>query len=963
MIGPEDAGALLAEAEREQELAESELVERLAVLGTFPPGLLDGAQAEDVLRLLCDSLATEDAMLVERRRIDALTRMLKRGGLPELARARAAAASLVVDGPLQRMLDAFVLGGGPMLEERDEDELLASLEVWRWATEAVARAGLTRELYIGPDKDQIESRLALLDVTRAVRRLAGGGCVGREVELAKLHEFRRTPLPYAGLLTDPALVLYGLGGVGKSTLVARFVMDLLEQVPGSDPGVWAYLDLDRPTLASCRPDVLVADINRQVAAQLVADRRGLVRGEEILRRRQKGAGLESADDAYSYRAHASELAAMLNSLADGALLVVLDTYEQLENNHPDQAEPLHDMFTVLAAGLPRFRLVVSGRAPAEQFSDPSRPDRRMHLQALADGAALELLRHFVDREAAAAGHPAMKLDDALGREVIALVGGIPLTVRLAARVLVEDGEAAITDAVRRARTLDRVRTEFVRGFLYQRILGHVTATPPVETDDLRRLARAAIALRRVEPAHVERILVPSLIPVPAASPAELFAALASEVAFVERQGDGLRLREELRAPALIALRLDDPELVQRVHERAVSFYSTSPGDPDAALELAYHRLALGASPAEFDAATLLALGPVADELSPASAAQVRVAAGNPVEVEEARRRQAEEHDLLARADAAVRRGRLEDARKLLEVRPECGPDTELYRIESRLAEAEGDLAAAAAAAEADLAASLSAGDPTRFAAAALRLAGLREARHERELADAALRDAGDGPLLAGHLDLRLELLLNRINLRERTGLETEATRWPMGLEARSLLQRGGLREVSGTTAFPRLLAAALGREEPERIYDAVRRVGLGHEEDTMRVQALVRALAGWDAAQPVPGSLARRANLRLEGDDPDAILGAWGVLAGLGTDAGLLLDRVLRQSPPPPEVREALRQIYLWWAVLPAEPIPTAAAAPPAARRRHHRPAGRSSSTTSRSTGPARRSSSSRRSS
>ena len=99
--------------------------------------------------------------------------MLKRGGLPELARVRATAASLVIDGPLQRMLDAFVLGAGPMLEERDEDELLASLEVWRWATEAVARAGLTRELYIGPDKDEIESRLALLDVTRAVRRLAG----------------------------------------------------------------------------------------------------------------------------------------------------------------------------------------------------------------------------------------------------------------------------------------------------------------------------------------------------------------------------------------------------------------------------------------------------------------------------------------------------------------------------------------------------------------------------------------------------------------------------------------------------------------------------------------------------------------------------------------------------------------------------------------------------------------------
>jgi hypothetical protein len=924
----EDAVALLAEAEREQELAQSELVERLAVLGTFAPGLLEGAQSEDVLRLLCDSLATEDAMLVERRRIDTLVRMLQRGGREELARVRATAAPLVVDGPLQRMLDAFVLGGGPPLEDRDEDELLASLEVWRWATEAVARAGLTREIGVWPDKDQIESRLALLDVTRAVRRLAEGGCVGRETELASLHEFRRTPVPFAGLLDDPAMVLYGLGGVGKSTLVARFVMDLVEQVPASDPGVWAYLDLDRPTLASCRPDVVLADISRQIAAQLIGERRGLARGEEILRRRRKGAGLESADDASSHRAQAIELARTVHEGADGALLVVLDTYEQLESNHPEQAGPLYETFAVLAADLPRFRLVVSGRAPAEQFADRARPDRRMHVEALQPDAALELLRHFADREAQASGRPIVKLDDALGREVIALVGGIPLTVRLAASVLAQDGQAGIEDAVQRARTLDRVRTEFVRGFLYQRILSHVTATPPVTTEELRRLARAAIALRHVGVAHVERILAPELGH-PQASPADLFSALASEVAFVERQDDGLRLREELRAPALMALRLDDPGLVQRVHQRAVEFYAALPGDPDAALELAYHRLALGASPAEFDAATLLRLGPIADELPPASAAQMRDAVGDPVHVEQAQRREAAERDVLARADAALRAGRLTEARRMLDEQPERSPGTELHRIESRLAEAEGDLGGAVAAAQADLGASRNAGDPTRFAAAALRLAGLHEALRHGELADAALLDGGEAELLAGHLDLRLELLLNRINLRERTGLETEGTRWSMGLQARALLQRGGLREGTGHTAVTRLLAAALGREEPERIYEAVRRVGLGHDEDPVRVQALVRALADWDAAQPEPGSLARRADLRLEGADHEAILRAWNVLTGLGTDAGLLLDRVLRQGSPPPDVRETLRQIYLWWAVAPTVPVAPAAAAPP----------------------------------
>jgi hypothetical protein len=914
MIDRDGALALLKEDERGEALAHSEIVERLAVLATFDPQRLDGPDANDVVHLLCETLPSHEAILRERQRIDALVGMLQRGGHGELARIRRSVEAHT-DSPLQRMLDAVVLGDGPPLDERDEDELLASLTVWQWITEAVAHAGQTPEAPIEPGKDAIESRLALLDVTRAIRRLARSGCVGREAELARLHDYRRSTPKSSDLEAEPAMVVYGIGGVGKSTLVARFAMDLYEERDNPDAGVWAYLDLDRPTLASCNAADIIADIIRQVAAQRPDERRKLVRSEEVNRRRNKGAGLEAFDSAWSYRETASEFITAMRAIADGALVVVVDTYERLERNQPGQARELWDLFALIAAELPRFRLVVSGRTPAMVFVEGSRPDRQLHVVRLKDDAALELLRHFVRHEAQKANRPVVEIEDEVGREVIELVGGIPLTVRLAARVLVEEGPDAIAVAANRARTLDRVRSEFVSGFLYQRILNHVRARPPVTTDDLRRLARASIALRRITVELVERVLVPSLIPTPTATPAELFDELASEVAFIESEGGAQRLREELRAPALAAVRIDDPQVVRRVHEHAAAFYARSRHDAAAQLELAYHLLALGAPLSEFDEATLRQLKPAADDLPPSSAAQVRDAVGDHAVLVAEQDLESWERKMLPMIDSALRAGRLEETHQLLAARTERRMGTELYRLESRLAQAEGDLDAATAAAARDLEAAGFAADPTRFAAAAVRLAGLHEVRGAAEGADEALRKAGESPLLAGYPALRLELQLNRINTRERTGIEDEESHWLNSLEARALMQRIDSPELDANTALVRLLAAAFGREEPDRIRDAVRRIGVGHREDPVRVQTLTSALAAWDASQPEPGSLAKRASLRLDGPDPDAILRAWRGLAGLGTDAGNVLDRIWRQVTPPESVREALRAIYLWWAV------------------------------------------------
>jgi hypothetical protein len=247
--------------------------------------------------------------------------------------------------------------------------------------------------------------------------------------------------------------------------------------------------------------------------------------------------------------------------------------------------------------------------------------------------------------------------------------------------------------------------------------------------------------------------------------------------------------------------------------------------------------------------------------------------------------------------------------------------TELHRLESRLEEADGNRDGAAVAARRDLEAAAAATDATRFAASAVRLAALHELQRRAGEAEAALQEAADSPLLAGYVDLRLELVLNRMNTRERAQLDTEASRWSLGLDARALMQRGDPRSIVSNTALLRLLAGALGREEPERIREAVRRIGLGHDEDRGRVQALTNAIAAWDASKPERGHLARMAGLQVDEAAPDGMKSAWtSGLAGLGADAGLLLDRLWSLESPPEPVREAIRMLYVWWGAAPTEP-------------------------------------------
>ncbi|MER7555874.1 ATP-binding protein [Nocardioides sp. NPDC126508] len=917
---------------RVSDLVASELIEELAVKATFDleedvaPGQY--AAVLVISDRLSDRNGRQEWMLKETARVEALARVLRRGGLRE---ARAVRRKVVrpTDSALQRVLDLILHEEPVNLEELDEDELLAALHVGRWCAVAGSLAGmpwLAREL----DREWIEGRLALMETMRPIEEATVDGCVGRESELARMNEYVAGP-PHLNLAARPPLLVYGVGGVGKSTLIAQFLLDVARR---PDPVAWAYLDLDRPSLASYDPLVLLTDLIRQVGAQQPAIRRFLDYGGSEAYEGSHGVGLEGTDFE-SWRGLAPLVARAVNDSCDGRLVVVLDTYEELQRadltgSTYGAGEQLYGLFAILADYTDRFRLVISGRAPALTFVTSTAPEtqQRLHVTAFQGPAAARVMEHLYEKEVGRlpeAEQPADRhLDPAIADEVVATVGGSPLTLRLAARVLALEGVAGLDDVATRAAVVGRMTDEFVAGFLYHRILGHIRAGDAEDRETLRQVAAASLALRLVTSDLLREVVFPALGR-PGLDATTMLSGLLAETALADNHGGAARLRDELRGPALLALRYSRPKLVTDIHERAAAYYESHPELPGAAVELAYHRLAIGDAEALEDLRpeSIADLKRSAPDLPPTTRVLVGSAEASPQVFDDELRREAGERETDRQARLALEAGDLDGAADALESQPDWSPTTRLHRLESVIAEARGDLEAAIDATRRDVAAALLAQDPARYSAAAVRLALLLERTYDPAGAVTTLTEADGQPWLSGQVLLRLELQLNRLAVLERTD-DPSADAWVFDLDLRALLQKADLAAVRANTALVRLLAATLGRDEPSWVVEAVRSVGVG---PATTYSSLLRDLAGalgrWDMARSEPGSVARSVSLNVREPVSAAHLGdLWfQAVAGHTDDTAPLLDRAFSIAPPDDAVLTALRSIYLEWGIAPQERI------------------------------------------
>jgi hypothetical protein len=329
----------------------------------------------------------------------------------------------------------------------------------------------------------------LLDDHRVLIR---EGVFGRAAVLERLRSFAGEPVEAGGGV--PMLAVTGIGGSGKSTVLAQFANPYLENLmaaPAAGPLV-VVIDFDRLQFRPGRELEMSFEVTRQLGMahpEAGADFAAMRTQAREDRRRAGGDRYGAAHAADQDRRevlrfeHDVAVIVRMHQLDARPVLVLLDTFEEWQRERPHPGEergPGNDSERHLVSWLTRLRqdmglrdlkAIISGRAaPAGAGAAV------VHLGDLDPSARRELLMaHGVEPR------QAERIADRLGN---------PLTLRLAARILPPlgpDREAAFLSEAEPEPVLDEA---IRRAVLYRRHLGHIT------DPQARRVAHPGLPARR-----------------------------------------------------------------------------------------------------------------------------------------------------------------------------------------------------------------------------------------------------------------------------------------------------------------------------------------------------------------------------------------------------------------------------------------------------------------------------------
>ncbi|MGX8904350.1 AAA family ATPase [Streptomyces netropsis] len=525
-------------------------------------------------------------------------------------------------GP-ERTALAHLSGEPPPLGEQDAQELADTLQAVLWLSEIPGITGL-------PDIGQVQHALERARILQPLERLVRDSFQGRARELDELRAYVGVPteatrarteqdgrsITYiTGRVREPPLVIHGPGGIGKSTLLAKFILDTLHDPELHFP--FGYVDFERPTLSIHEPVTLIAELARQLRVQYPASRAELDRlAGECQRRaatqreeRERTAQLNrlsttrptlgrSASREFQTLATSDETD-LIRRLADilvravatpagesgPPLLIALDSFEEAQYRGSPVMGRVWALFVALQTAYPRLRVIVSGRAPVAHPARTVTP-RTLELVDLDPEAAVGLL--------VSCGVE----DPDVARALADRVGGHPLSLKLAARAAVlagnetaPMGELIRSLPARRRYFYRKVDQMLVQGILYDRILNHIA------DERVRRLAHPGLVLRVITPEIIKDVLAePCGLRVDTLEEARRLFEELSRLDLVESAGpDAVGHRADVRAIMLRLSGNDRTALTRTVERRAVDYYAARDG-LEARAEEIYHRLRLNENP-------------------------------------------------------------------------------------------------------------------------------------------------------------------------------------------------------------------------------------------------------------------------------------------------------------------------------------------------------------------------------
>lgn len=828
-----------------------------AVLAAFDPFLLQpapGSSDRQERERLLDHLLPLCEQIIDgpQRGLWSLSFSERRAALKRLATRERMQSALDANParpnmPAQRMFERVVDGEPIELARLSRDELAGLSTVVDWTV------GILDNL---PEKAVIRLALAGVDLRAPMQRLAGQGFVNRQQELEQLEQY------VFGEKPQVPLFVFGPGGVGKSTILARFILEHLEvrKVP------FSYIDIDRPTVRPDHPLTLLLEIVVQLHLQmdLPTNATEVLINETTygMGRVEVGRGLEAYNAGYGLTYYISLFKDLLHNAVKGNLTVVvfLDTFEEAQFLGPDVVGLLLDFLFHLNQALPTFRVILSGRALPREFmskafhnlSDMASkwglehelsleriplPERPIDLGVLDEGPARELLQNSL-QVAGLAPLAENELDDVIG-----IVGRNPMCLKLAARLLRDEGVEKLRAA--RSDLLVKLKAEKIQALLYGRILHHVHG------DDVRKVAYPGLIVRRIAPDVIREVLAKpcGLTLTVERSEYDIFEDLAKEAALVERDPlDGsLRHRADVRRAMLEDLTDHvKADVVQQIDRAAVAFYSKQSGAIPRAEEI-YHRLRLRQKTKtlnnHWSPETAERLKGAGEELPAQQRLWLATKLGVTLDqtVRQTASQEAWEDQVARTANRFLQAGAADRALTVLHERTWRLPRSPLYSLEAEAYRFLGELDEAIRVSQAGVEALSKAGAIDMALDLQLKMVIIEETRGDLQVAEKLLAEAKAIATHSHNELLRLRVQITALRLQRQLRPDARDERMALRRDALADLTDEILHRLRFQPVLLREVAAELSNEDTRIVRTAIDTLGLEVVTDA-QAQALARAL-------------------------------------------------------------------------------------------------------------------------
>jgi GTPase SAR1 family protein len=428
------------------------------------------------------------------------------------------------------------------------------------------------------------------------------------------------------------LLIHGPGGVGKSTLLAKFLLDHLTETNPADRFPYAYLDCDVSSLSVLEPLTVLAEAARQLATQYPSSEQAWNEARKSWLAKTGVGNSYRVDPASRMDAIAEFNTLLRNSEANDIcvkdqferglpFLLVMDTFEEVQYRDRDGIKDVFRLLNIMRSFIPNLHIIMMGRAPlgdverefahiesiaveADSFGTGEATDFSVIEVELGDLEKTEALDYLQQQGIT---------DHDLAEELVEIVSGNPLSLRLIVKVF-KKGDLDLTSLREETNWRPGVSGWFLgrrippkallQGVLFDRILGHI------HDKKVKKLAHPGLILRRITWELIQQVLAGpcGLGKIDEAQARSYFQQLADEVSLVGTDRDQfneavIRHRPELRRIMLRLMEADEEmkEPIHQVHENAIKFYEhDSLLGREAREEALYHRLMLGKTIRESD---------------------------------------------------------------------------------------------------------------------------------------------------------------------------------------------------------------------------------------------------------------------------------------------------------------------------------------------------------------------------